>query len=177
VDRTVEAKNKALSLESLRHASTSVTMRPREFWAPHYSTQRAHAPGCEGLFDLIKSLPPTLTYEPGNDCGRRNVVIVHGTIFELRPSCELDARHSPHRRTGSRRAMGCNSGRGCQQESKSGRNVWPTFGGEYMKKVAYLVLAAGLLTTACAPRTRLRGTGARRHCAVYACSTNPSKAI
>jgi hypothetical protein len=31
-----------------------------------------------GLFDLIKSLPPTLKYEPGTIVAEGNVVIVHG---------------------------------------------------------------------------------------------------
>jgi predicted SnoaL-like aldol condensation-catalyzing enzyme len=44
--------------------------------------QRVHsahiAPGREGLFDLIKSLPPTLKYEPGTIVGEGDFVIVHG---------------------------------------------------------------------------------------------------
>ena len=36
------------------------------FWSPTYIQHSAHiAPGREGLFNLIKSLPPTLKYEPG----------------------------------------------------------------------------------------------------------------
>jgi predicted SnoaL-like aldol condensation-catalyzing enzyme len=32
-------------------------------WSPHYIQHSVHiAPGREGLFDLIKSLPPTLKY-------------------------------------------------------------------------------------------------------------------
>ena len=36
------------------------------------------APGREGLFDLIKSLPPTLKYEHGTIVGEGDFVIVHG---------------------------------------------------------------------------------------------------
>ena len=35
-------------------------------------------PGREGLFDLIKSLPPTLKYEPGTIVAEKDFVIVHG---------------------------------------------------------------------------------------------------
>src|SRR5467141_2773630 len=48
-------------------------------WSPHYIQHSAHiAPGREGLFDFIKSLPPTLKYEPGTIVAEGNVVIVHG---------------------------------------------------------------------------------------------------
>jgi len=49
------------------------------FWSPHYIQHSAHiAPGLEGLFDLIKSLPPTLKYEAGTIVAEGNFVIVHG---------------------------------------------------------------------------------------------------
>ena len=36
------------------------------FWSPRYIQHSAHiAPGRDGLFDLVKSLPPTLRYEAG----------------------------------------------------------------------------------------------------------------
>jgi predicted SnoaL-like aldol condensation-catalyzing enzyme len=48
-------------------------------WSPHYIQHSAHiAPGREGQFDLIKSLPPTLTYEPGMIVAEGDLVIVHG---------------------------------------------------------------------------------------------------
>jgi predicted SnoaL-like aldol condensation-catalyzing enzyme len=49
------------------------------FWSPHYIQHSAHiAPGREGLFDLIKSLPPTLKYEHGTIVADGDFVIVHG---------------------------------------------------------------------------------------------------
>ncbi len=36
------------------------------------------APGRDGLFNLIKSLPPTLKYEPGAIVAEGDIVIVHG---------------------------------------------------------------------------------------------------
>jgi predicted SnoaL-like aldol condensation-catalyzing enzyme len=36
------------------------------FWTPDYIQHSAQiAPGRDGLFNLIKSIPPTLKYEPG----------------------------------------------------------------------------------------------------------------
>lgn len=37
-----------------------------KLWSPQYIQHSAHiAPGREGLFNLVKSLPPTLKYEAG----------------------------------------------------------------------------------------------------------------
>ena len=127
MNRTVEAKNKALVLEAFDTLFNKRDYAAAErFWSPHYIQHSAHiAPGREGLFDLIKSLPPTLKYEPGTIVAEGNVVIVH-SIFELRPPCELGcSRHSPHQRRDSRRALGCNSGRSYQARVKEWiANVW-----------------------------------------------------
>lgn len=61
-------KNKALVLQAF---DTLFNRRDygaaEKFWSPHYIQHSAHiAPGREGLFDLIKSLPPALKYEPGS---------------------------------------------------------------------------------------------------------------
>ena len=77
---TVESKNKALVLEAF---DTLFNKRDyvaaEKFWSPHYIQHSAHiAPGREGLFDLIKSLPPTLKYEPGTIVAEGDFVIVHG---------------------------------------------------------------------------------------------------
>jgi predicted SnoaL-like aldol condensation-catalyzing enzyme len=49
------------------------------FWSPDYIQHSAHiAPGREGLFSLVKSLPPTLKYEPGVFVADGDFVIVHG---------------------------------------------------------------------------------------------------
>jgi len=50
-----------------------------KFWSPGYIQHSAHiAPGRKGLFDLVKSLPPTLKYEPGTIVANGDFVIVHG---------------------------------------------------------------------------------------------------
>src|SRR5882724_13690132 len=76
----VQEKNKAFVLEAF---DTLFNKRDYaaalKYWSPHYSQHSAHiAPGREGLFDLIKSLPPTLKYEAGTIVAEGNFVIVHG---------------------------------------------------------------------------------------------------
>jgi len=80
MNRTVESKNKALVLEAFDTLFNKRDYAAAEkFWSPHYIQHSAHiAPGREGLFDLIKSLPPTLKYEPGTIVAEGDVVIVHG---------------------------------------------------------------------------------------------------
>ena len=49
------------------------------FWAPDYLQHSAHiAPGREGLFALVKSLPATLRHEPGLVVAEGDFVILHG---------------------------------------------------------------------------------------------------
>jgi predicted SnoaL-like aldol condensation-catalyzing enzyme len=80
MDRTAEPKNKALVLEAFDMLFNKRDyVAAEKFWSPHYIQHSAHiAPGREGLFDLIKSLPPTLKYEPGTIVAEGDFVIVHG---------------------------------------------------------------------------------------------------
>ena len=43
-----------------------------------HSTQRHIPPGRDGLFNLVKSIPPTARYEPGEIVAENDLVIVHG---------------------------------------------------------------------------------------------------
>jgi predicted SnoaL-like aldol condensation-catalyzing enzyme len=55
-----------------------------KFWSPNYIQHSAHiAPGREGLFNLTKSLPPTLKYEPGTIVAEGDFVIVHGRFSDF----------------------------------------------------------------------------------------------
>jgi len=80
MNRTDESKNKALVLEAFDTLFNKRDYAVAEkFWSPHYIQHSAHiAPGRAGLFDLIKSLPPTLKYEPGTIVAEGNFVMVHG---------------------------------------------------------------------------------------------------
>lgn len=49
------------------------------FWSSHYIQHSAHiAPGRDGLFDLVKSLPATLRYENHIAAATGDFVILHG---------------------------------------------------------------------------------------------------
>src|SRR5258707_6131614 len=80
MNQSKEEKNKALVLEAfetLFNRRDYVTAE--QYWSPNYVQPRAHiAPGREGLFNLIKSIPPTLKYEPGLIVADEDFVIVHG---------------------------------------------------------------------------------------------------
>ena len=57
-----------------------------KFWSPDYIQHSAHIePGREGLFNLVKSLPPTLKYEPGTIVADGGFVIVHGRFSGFPP--------------------------------------------------------------------------------------------
>ena len=53
--------------------------RAERFWSPHYIQHSAHiAPGREGLFNLVKTLPLTLKYESGTIVADGDFVMIHG---------------------------------------------------------------------------------------------------
>ena len=55
-----------------------------KFWSPRYIQHSAHiAPGREGLFNLTKTLPSTLKYEPGTIVAEGDFVIVHGRFSDF----------------------------------------------------------------------------------------------
>ena len=78
--KTTPEQNKALVLEAFDTLFNKRDYAAAErFWSPDYIQHSAHiAPGREGLFNLIKSLPPTLKYEPGTIIAEADIVIVHG---------------------------------------------------------------------------------------------------
>jgi predicted SnoaL-like aldol condensation-catalyzing enzyme len=73
-------KNKALVLEAFDTLFNKRDYAAAErYWSPTYIQHSAHImPGREGLFNLIKSIPPTLKYEPGTIVAEGDFVIVHG---------------------------------------------------------------------------------------------------
>ena len=76
----LEERNKALVLRAFDTLFNKREYATAErFWSPQYIQHSAHiAPGREGLFDLIKSLPPTFKYDAGTILAEGNFVIVHG---------------------------------------------------------------------------------------------------
>ena len=77
---TIASNNKALVLEAFDTLFNKRDYGAAErFWSPHDSQHSAHiAPGRNGLFNLVQSLPPTLQYEPGTIVAEGDFVIVHG---------------------------------------------------------------------------------------------------
>jgi predicted SnoaL-like aldol condensation-catalyzing enzyme len=82
---TIEEANKALVLEAFDALFNKRDYKAAErFWSPKYIQHSAHiAPGREGLFNLIKSAPPTLRYEHGVILADKEFVIVHGRFSGL----------------------------------------------------------------------------------------------
>ena len=80
MSKSIEEKNKALVLEAF---DTLFNQRDyvaaERYWSSDYIQHSAHIPpGRQGLFNLIKSLPTTLKYEPGVMVADGDLVIVHG---------------------------------------------------------------------------------------------------
>jgi len=80
-----EVRNKALVLKAFDTLFNKRDYAAAErFWSPKYIQHSAHiAPGREGLFDLIKSLPPTLKYEAGTIVAEGDLAIVHGRFSDF----------------------------------------------------------------------------------------------
>jgi predicted SnoaL-like aldol condensation-catalyzing enzyme len=78
--KTTPDQNKALVLEAFDTLFNKRDYGAAErFWSPDYIQHSPHiAPGRGGLFDLIKSIPPTLKYEPETIVPEGDIVIVHG---------------------------------------------------------------------------------------------------
>ena len=78
--QTAPENNKKLVLEAFDTLFNQRDYAAAEkFWSPRYIQHSAHiAPGRDGLFNLIKSIPPTLKYEPGTIVAEGDFVIVHG---------------------------------------------------------------------------------------------------
>jgi NAD(P)-dependent dehydrogenase (short-subunit alcohol dehydrogenase family) len=72
--------NKAIVLEAFETLFNKRDYTAAErFWSPNYIQHSAHIePGRDGLFNLIKSIPPTLRYEPGVIVAEGDFVIIHG---------------------------------------------------------------------------------------------------
>ena len=80
MNQTIQERNKALVLDAFDTLFNKRDYAAAEkYWSPDYIQHSAHIePGREGLFNLIKSIPPTLKYEPGVIVAEGDFVIVHG---------------------------------------------------------------------------------------------------
>jgi len=73
-------RNKALVLEAFDALFNKRDYGSAErFWSPNYIQHSAHIePGRDGLFRLVKNLPPTLKYENGLIVAEGDYVLLHG---------------------------------------------------------------------------------------------------
>ncbi len=78
--KTTPEQNKALVLEAFDTLFNKRDYAAAErFWSPDYIQHSAHIePGRQGLFNLVKSLPATLRYEPGVTVSDGEFVMLHG---------------------------------------------------------------------------------------------------
>ena len=73
-------RNKAIVLEAFDTLFNKRDYEAAEkFWSPDYIQHSAHIePGRDGLFNLVKSAPPTLHYESAEVVAEGDFVILHG---------------------------------------------------------------------------------------------------
>jgi hypothetical protein len=161
MNQTVESVNKALVLDAFDTLFNKREYAAAErYWSPHYIQHSAHIePGREGLFNLVKSIPPTLKYEPG--------VILAGGIrdcpwpfLRLWRACELDRRRyrsSPRR--DARRALGRDSGRGHAGTVKE----WLAHVRRHISAMNLVNCCTGSSGAGVFSPTEISGAGAGRH--------------
>ena len=78
--KTLQEKNKTAVLEAFDTLFNKRDYVAAEhYWLPDYIQHSAHIePGRDGLFTLIKKIPPTLKYEPGVTAADGDFVMIHG---------------------------------------------------------------------------------------------------
>ena len=78
--KTTPAQNKDLVLQAFdTHFNRRDYKAAEGCWSSNYIQHSAHiAPWRDGLFNLIRSMPPTLKYEPSLIVAENDYVIVHG---------------------------------------------------------------------------------------------------
>jgi predicted SnoaL-like aldol condensation-catalyzing enzyme len=80
MNTTQEEKNKATVLKAFETLFNKRDYaRALNFWSPKYIQHSAHIePGREGLFSLIRSIPPSLKYESALVVAEGDYVLLHG---------------------------------------------------------------------------------------------------
>ena len=85
MNQTIEEKNKELVLKAFDTLFNKRDYAAAErYWSPNYIQHSAHIePGRDGLFKLIKSMPPTLKYESREIVAEKDFVMVHGRFSDF----------------------------------------------------------------------------------------------
>ena len=86
--KTTPEQNKTLVLQAFDTLFNKRDYNAAErYWSSNYIQHSAHiAPGRDSLFNLVRSTPPTLKYEPGLIVAENDYVIVHGRFSGLEGS-------------------------------------------------------------------------------------------
>src|SRR5579859_270079 len=94
MSNTSPERNKAIVLEAFETLFNKRDYAAAErFWSPNYIQHSAHiAPGREGLFNLVRSVPETLHYENQLIVAEGDYVIAHGRFTGMgRPAAWIAA--------------------------------------------------------------------------------------
>ena len=85
MSESTAAKNKAIVLEAFETLFNKRDYAAAErFWSPNYIQRSAHiAPGRQGLFDLVKSAPPTMRYENSLIMADGNFLMLPGRFTKV----------------------------------------------------------------------------------------------
>ena len=85
MNQRIETKNKELVLKAFDTLFNKRDYAAAEkLWSPDYIQHSAHIPpGRDGLFNLVKTIPPTLKYEHREIVAENDLVIVHGRYSGL----------------------------------------------------------------------------------------------
>ena len=80
MNQTMQERNKALVLDAFDTLFNKRNYAAAEkYWSPNYIQHSAHIePGRDGLFNLIKTSPPSMRYEHGLIMAEGDFVVVHG---------------------------------------------------------------------------------------------------
>ena len=80
-----EQRNKALVLEAFNALFNKRDYASAQrFWSPNYIQHSAHIqPGREGLFELVKALPPDMRYENALITANADYVMLHGRFSNV----------------------------------------------------------------------------------------------
>ena len=80
MSKTSPVLNKELVLQAFDTLFNKRDYKAAErYWSSNYIQHSAHiAPGRDGLFNLVRSMPASLKYEPGLIVAENDYVIVHG---------------------------------------------------------------------------------------------------
>ena len=83
--KTTPKQNKTLVLQAFDTLFNKRDFEAAErYWSSNYIQHSAHIPpGRDGLFNLIRSMPATLKYEPSLIVAENDYVIVHGRFLGI----------------------------------------------------------------------------------------------